>query len=72
MDLAAILQAISTVGFPIVCCMYLAWSMTREHEQHRQEEIRLSEIINNNTIAITKLTDKIDSIVIKGGAEKDE
>lgn len=43
------IQAISTVGFPIVACIALYYN-----------HLKLSEAINNNTLALTKLAEKID------------
>lgn len=55
-----ILTAISTVGFPIVACIVLAVILYKQNEAHKQEMNEVKEAINNNTIALTKLTDKIE------------
>ena len=55
-----ILTAVSTVGFPIVACGAMYVQMNKMAEQHKQENIKLSEAINNNTIALTKLCEKLE------------
>lgn len=68
MDIQAILQAITTVGFPIVCCGAMMWyvkystdenrdEVSRLNEQHKQEMTEVTKAINNNTIALQKLCD---------------
>ena len=60
MEFPEILTAISTVGFPIVACIVLAVILYKQNEMHKQEMNEVKEAINNNTIALTKLTDKIE------------
>ena len=60
------LQAITTVGFPIVMCGVLGWYVkyqtdrNREdvkalNEQHAKEMLGVTEAINNNTQALNEL-----------------
>ena len=60
MDGSAIASLISQVGFPIACCCVMFYSLTREQESHKQEMAAMVEAVNNNTIALTKLVDKIE------------
>ena len=60
MDIQAILTAISTVGFPIVVAGAMFWKMNKQDEDHKQEMNKITEAINNNTIALTKLIDKLE------------
>lgn len=60
MDANTIIQLVGSLGFPIVMCGALFWRMVKSDEQHKQEMDKLSEALNNNTIAITKLSDKLD------------
>lgn len=66
MDIQAILQAITTVGFPIVCCGAMMWyvkyqtDVNREdidklNEQHRADMVDMTTAINNNTVVLTRL-----------------
>lgn len=59
MDANFILQAISSVGFPIVACGALAFLLYREQENHKQETNRFTTAINDLTIALTKLSDSL-------------
>lgn len=65
-----ILQAIGSYGFPIVVallCMYYVKYVNDRHteqltalnNQHRQEMTEVTTAINNNTIALTRLTEKL-------------
>ena len=60
MDIQVILTAISTVGFPIVACGGLFWLVNKISDQHKQEVEKMTEALNNNTIAITKLTERMN------------
>jgi hypothetical protein len=70
MDVNQILQLISSVGFPIVCCGAMAWYVkynadkereerTKMNEQHKVEMHEVTEALNNNTLALQKLCDKL-------------
>lgn len=72
MDVQVLFQAISTLGFPILCCIYMARYIDKTNEQHREEVGKLTEIIQNNTLALTKLTDKIENIENKVGTSLKE
>ena len=58
-DANTITQLVGSLGFPIVACVALFWFMIKSNEQHKEEMNKLSEALNNNTLAITKLSDKI-------------
>ena len=60
MDINVILQAVSTVGFPIVCCGALFWKMNKDNERHKQEMETLRTAIENNTAALIELKVKYD------------
>ena len=82
MDANFVISAITSVGFPIVCCGAMGWYVkyitdknredikvlnkthTEEvkamNEQHTAESQGFTEAINNNTIALTKLCEKLD------------
>lgn len=59
MDINMIMQAISDVGFPIVACGALAFLFYREQEQHKEETAKFTEALNQNSMAITKLAEKL-------------
>lgn len=63
-----LIQAITTVGFPIVCCGAMMWyvkyvtdanreEVSKLNDQHKEEMTEVTQAINNNTIALQKLCD---------------
>lgn len=60
MDVATISQLIGSLGFPIVMCVMLYSRMIKQDEKHEEEIKQLSETIQNNTIALTSLTAKLE------------
>lgn len=52
-----IIQAISTVGFPIVAYGAMFWYMMKQNENHRGEMGALRESIENNTLTVQRLSD---------------
>ena len=59
MDIAAITQAITTLGFPIVCVFFL-WRSIQDTMKNQQEETkRLREILEKNTQVLTKLMERL-------------
>lgn len=59
MDVNTLIQLVSSLGFPIVCCGALFWKIVKTDEQHKEEMDKVTEALNNNTIALTKLSDKL-------------
>lgn len=59
MDFNNIAQLISSVGFPIVCCIWLIYNQTKQTEAHKEEINKLSETVENNTKAMIKLCTKL-------------
>lgn len=64
-------QLITSVGFPIAACIGMAWYVKYQTDQNKSEikEIRetyamkvekATEALNNNTIAINKLAERLD------------
>ena len=62
MEANAIFQAIGTLGFPIAACIALFWQNYKLNESHKKEMEKITEAVNNNTIAITNLTTKINEL----------
>ena len=59
MDVNTVIQLVTTLGFPIVCCIALFWRMIKSDENHKEEMDKLSEALNNNTLAINKLNERL-------------
>lgn len=64
MDMAAITSLISSLGFPVVVCIALGWYIVYRDRQTNAEMHSLKETIENNTLVIQKLTDKIDCLTL--------
>lgn len=67
----AVLQMITTVGFPIVACLFMGWYVKYQTDnyraevkdmqrEHKEEITKVTEALHNNTIALQKLCDKLD------------
>lgn len=72
MDAQTIMQAVASVGFPIVCCVIMMYYIKYREDasrdeiqhitdQHRQEMSEITEAIHNNTVVIQKLIDILNS-----------
>lgn len=59
MDINAIVQLVSSLGFPIACCIAMFWQNNKLNESHKAEVSKLNEAINNNTIALNHIIDKL-------------
>lgn len=49
-------QLIGSYGFPIVMCFLMFKQMNKQNEQHQEEMEKITAALNNNTIAIERLT----------------
>lgn len=65
MDVTAITTMISTVGFPIAACCYMAYAMKNMDEKHSEEMSTMRDAITANTTALTKLQTLIETFVNK-------
>lgn len=59
-NVQVLIQAISTVGFPIAMCVIMAYYVKYTEDKHRDEIASIREALENNTIALTKLSDKME------------
>lgn len=59
MDFSTVMQAIGTLGFPIAMCVAMFWYVTKQTERHKEEISMITEALNNNTNALTRLEMKI-------------
>lgn len=71
MDIKVLLDAVSVVGFPIVMCLIFIYyvkylndtnrdQINQLQAQHRQETSELTKAVENNTLALTRLIEKLD------------
>ena len=63
-----IVSVISTLGFPIAMCLILCYYVSKINESHKAESKEFADALNNNTIVLQKLCDKLD---VERGAEND-
>ena len=70
MNVNDVVSIITTVGFPIVCCGAMAWYVKyitdRHHKDiekmqtdHKEEMTNITTALNNNTLALQHLADKL-------------
>lgn len=70
MDIQTISQLIATLGFPIICCGGMMWYVKYVTDKEREERLKMNEqhriemsdvttALNNNTLAIQRLCDKL-------------
>lgn len=55
-----VINAVSTVGFPIVMCLLLLYVLYKQNEEHKEELNKMNESLANNTLAIQRLTDILE------------
>lgn len=55
MEITEVVNAISTVGFPIFATCGIGWLLYREQQAHKEETNSLKEAINSNTIVMAEL-----------------
>jgi len=60
LNIDTIMQIITTVGFPICCCMAMGWYITKQSTQHTEEMNVMAEAINKNTLVMEKLLTKLE------------
>lgn len=65
-------QLVSTLGFPIVMCGCMAWYVKYSTDEsnkridalnanHREEVTSIKDALNNNTLVLQKLIDKLEN-----------
>ena len=59
-DVNVMIQAISTVGFPIVMCAIMFWFLNKEQENHKAEMLSLKEVISENNAVLVGLKQLIE------------
>lgn len=70
-DIMDVIQLISSVGFPIVACLGMGWYVKYQTDsykeevkdmrrEHKEEIGKITDALNNNTIALQKLADSLE------------
>lgn len=52
---------VSNVGVPVACLVVTFKLWNKEREDHKASEEKMTEAINNNTLALNKLAERIDN-----------
>lgn len=58
--LQTIINLIKDLGFPIAVCIAMFWLNNKQVEQHKEEMTKVTDALNNNTLALTELRDRLD------------
>lgn len=69
MDVSAATSLISSVGFPIVACVYMFYLNQNMAEKHKVEMDGMKDAINANTNVIAKLETLLETFITKGEKE---
>lgn len=62
MDAQAIMSAIGSLGFPIVMCLLMYKQNNETQSKHKEEMDSVREALNNNTLVLKELTDKLGKV----------
>lgn len=60
MDFSTIASLISSVGFPIAACVYMAYAQNKSEERYRADIEKLRTTVDNNTQIMIKIYEKLD------------
>nr|DAU90353.1 MAG TPA: YvrJ protein family protein [Caudoviricetes sp.] len=55
-----IISAISSLGFPIVCCLIVLYMYWKSDQTHKEEVDKLSNAVQNNTIVMEKILEHLE------------
>ena len=59
--LQTVINLIKDLGFPIAVCIAMFWLNNKQVEQHKEEMTKVTDALNNNTLALTELRDRLDN-----------
>lgn len=58
--LQTVINLIKDLGFPIAVCIAMFWLNNKQVEQHKEEMSKVTDALNNNTLALTELRDRLE------------
>lgn len=65
-----IVNAISLIGFPAVMCCIMLFYIRDINDRHAEESEKFTSILMDNTVALTRLCEKIEHLIDgKGDAD---
>ena len=59
--LQTVINLIKDLGFPIAVGIAMFWLNNKQVEQHKEEMAKVTDALNNNTLALTELRDRLDN-----------
>lgn len=62
MDWQLVMSFIQGVGFPIACVLIMFQQMDKEREAHKEETQKVTDALNNNTLILTELKQKLEDM----------
>lgn len=64
-----LINAIGSVGFPIVACVYMAWMHNEQEkrheekeEQHSKERVAMTEVLTKMNVVLTDIKDMLSGM----------
>lgn len=64
-----IITVVQNLGIPMACLIATFWLWNKERDEHKLSEDKMSEAIQNNTLVMQKLVDKLGSLENDNGRE---
>ena len=61
MDVSALQTLIGQLGFPIACVIAMFFMWNKEREDHKAEISEVTKAVENNTVAVTKLVERLSN-----------
>lgn len=62
-----LLEAISSVGFPIACCVYMIYNNNKTVKDNNDTLKHMSDVITENTTVMKQLSNLITHFITGGG-----
>ncbi len=60
MDIQAVTDLFSNLAVPVACLIATFWLWNKERDDHKAESKELTQAIQNNTLVVQKLVDKLN------------
>lgn len=60
MDIQAVADLFSNLAVPVACLIATFWLWNKERDDHKMETKELTTAIQNNTLVVQKLVDKLN------------
>lgn len=64
-----LISLVQNVGFPIVAFCAMFWRMREEDISHREERVKFTQAIENNTVALTEISTILKKEIMEDDAK---